>query len=515
MKYILLWVVLVLIAKPVYSQINFDLVAANKLEAQELEKIQKREPFDTLKLIYSIYSGDAQKYKAFKKEVDASFEKYVKEHKNITSSFKKLKKFKHFIDKTYLKFATPTGDLSNIAQNKTFNTLSACLLYGYFFQKLGCLIKFKDYEANISIQVDSELELYPARHGDFSEDFSFEFKEAYLKFLYNNKIIRNNYATDQVWDNFPKHYYDNKYTISYSELIGLAYHYKAGEYIRNDKAKLAFEAEIKANKLYHLNKIDFSIAQLSVAYFEEYRLDSNLYLNLCKILLQYEDIYPEPVIESHFNYFAQKILIQQGKLTAYLELKSYLEAYSLKNPRLAKLLWSSYYHYLGYYYYSEEAIAVSLENFARAYTYNPRNSEIMKNISIRIINSFANMHNTNNYKNLALLSSYIDSFPFLLDSGRTFSSEIYYWSIFSKIKLIEEKSENYRENLSQIGLQINAQKTIKSLTEERAVELFNRWYTVSSKLDEFPVRRALINGMIKHYPENKVLKSIYYREYEK
>lgn len=371
------------------------------------------------------------------------FDNYISQLKNDKNYTKKnKKKIKYYFKKVhndYLVKYERNIFFPSIFKNGYYNCVTGSILYGLIFEKLDIPYTVKvspihtyviAYPQSESIMVESTAPI----KGYLS--FSDSFKERYVKYLKENKLITSGeYNSSTAKKLFDKYYFKEE-DINLKELVGIQYYNDAIEKIQNQDFENAFYDLEKAYLFYPSTDISYLLYFCAVSVIEIQDFSDLKYVDFLYKIARYKKhgITTEHIV-GEFGKITQNQLAYKGQYDLYDKIFARLYE-NLKDEEIR----------------NEIAFIYNYEK-ARLYIRNGKNdlafSFIEKALSIRpehldlqtmFIYALANKYETSNFspESLHEITNYSKKYP-ALKNNNTYCNLICDAYLYSAVRGYEEE----------------------------------------------------------------------------
>jgi tetratricopeptide (TPR) repeat protein len=328
---------------------------------------------------------------------------------------KKLKTvYKAVHDEFFTKYSLESN-FNEIFLNGNYNCLTASALYAIILDRLGIKYIIKQTPAHVYIIADPSNTGYlieTTLPGEKIVQFDDRFKNNYIEYLHNNKIIADSEFRNSSVDVLFEAYYFQDKTVSIKELAGL--HYSNYGIFRHNKsdytaALVNFE---KAELLYPDQLIRF--------------LKNNALLNVLdqenqkkaykgKTLAKYissNDSSSDGLTygKDYFEAVSAELVVNHPNIQAY---KTYFDELSPSlNPVKSSEIYRIYYFFLGFFDCVNYRYAQALTYLEKAYQYNPDNINTRGLVSETVTKHIVT--DRQYPRAIDSLNHYFSKFPFLV-----------------------------------------------------------------------------------------------------
>ncbi len=259
-----------------------------------------------------------------------------------------------------------------------YNCVTASILYTMIFERFNipCEIKMSSNHVYLYAFPSTESILVEATNPvEGYLEYDSRFKENYVKYLLENKIIsEEEFAGSNIHDLF-KSYYFREETISLKELAGLQYLNSGAYMIDEDEYRNAYSLLEKAYYLYPHEKVEFMMLMAATNIIEgsDYsNIEDTKYLYK---LSRFDSYIKKEQIIGEFNRITHKLLIDKGMTATYDSIFGLLQKHITDSTAHAEISFM-YYYERGRILFTKTEIDESIQYLGRAYNIKSKNANI-------------------------------------------------------------------------------------------------------------------------------------------
>ncbi|HEX2936217.1 MAG TPA: hypothetical protein VHO72_12765 [Bacteroidales bacterium] len=420
---------------------------------------------------------------------------------------KKIKAIHETIQKQcFIKYELNTT-FDQVFETGQFNCVTGTALNGMILKKLNIPFEIKETENHVFVlsypnQGNIRLEATDPMQRTFK--FNDKFKEGWVEYLLNSKLIslteRSSNSVDEL---FNKYYFNNTH-LSLKELIGLQYYNNAIALTEEKKNSEALTQIEKAYIFYPSERIEYTMQNILAMVLTQTRYDNiedaKLFIKVARYLKRNLTV---DVLKSEFARITQLQLVENSRLDHYKQLCSSIFP-NIQNKELSNEILALYNYELGRFYYNKGERAESRDYFFNALKCKPSNSD-MRMAFISAISEYISEQDLLNA--IDKLEVYIKEFPFIKEHAQISNLLKNSYLYRAYLSFQDQKIEEGNKNLVKF-------ETLHNESHNNHVEselVANAYSSASAyfyKRNNVKKAKEYINRGLKTDPNNYMLKNL-------
>lgn len=443
-----------------------------------------------------------------------SQERFNKLYENInTTKFqtlkpeKKIKAIHEAVQKQcFIKYELNTT-FDQVFTSGQFNCVTGTALHGMILTKLDIPFEIKETEDHVFAlsypnQVNIKLEATDPMQKTFK--FNDKFKEGWVEYLVNSKLInlaeRSNSSVDEL---FNKYYFNNTH-LSLKELVGLQYYNNAIALMEEKKYAEALTQIEKAYIFYPSERIEYTMQIILAMALTQTKYDNiedaKLFIKVARYIKRNLTV---DAVKSEFARITQLQLVENSRLDHYKQLYAAILPH-IQNIELLNEIAALYNYELGRFYYNKGDRAESRDYFFNALKCKPANSD-MRVAFISSISEYLSEQDL--LSAVDKLEVYIKEFPFIKEHAQISKLLKNSYLFKAYLSFQDQKIEEGNKNLLKFET-LHTELNNNYIESELLANAYSSASAYFYKRNNVKKAKEYVNRGLKADPNNYILKNL-------
>jgi hypothetical protein len=441
-------------------------------------------------------------------------ERFYKIAENLnTSKFealkpeKKIKAIHDNVQKQYFTKYELNTTFDQIFTSGLFNCVTGTALHGMLLHELHIPFEIKETENHVFIIS------YP-NHGNIKLEatdpmqrvflFNDKFKEGWVEYLVNSKIIDQQERNSKTKEELFNTYYFSDTHLSLKELAGLQYYNNSVSLINEKKYMEALHQIEKAYIFYPSERIEYTLLTTLALAISQTKYDNitdaDLFIKISRFLKRNLTL---DLIKSEFARITQLQLIDKSRLDHYKQLFNSIND-RIQDKELLNEIAAIYHYEVGRYLYNKGERSASREYFFNALLAKPANSD-MRAAFIGSILEFSSERDL--YASIEKIEKYIVVLPFLKENERIGNVLMSSYLAFAYQAFLEVKMDIGNDFLKKFEM-LNSEQPTNYVGGELLANAYSSASAYYYKRNNIKKAREYIHRGLKIDPNNYYLKNL-------